>query len=76
MAENVTNELMYEILKDIRGELASMQKDVADIKRSQLRMREDFHRFEGDILRFDRMQAETQLRLERIEVRLELRDAE
>jgi hypothetical protein len=42
----------------------------------QLRMREDFNRFEGDLLRFERVEAGTQLRLDRIETRLNLSDAE
>jgi hypothetical protein len=48
--------------------------DLADVKAMQLRMREDFNRFEGDLLRFERIEAGTQLRLDRIEIRLNLTD--
>jgi len=73
MAE-ITTELMYEVLKAVRNDVAAMKTDLADVKATQLRMREDFHRFEGDLLRFERMQASTQLRLDRIETRLGLQD--
>jgi hypothetical protein len=73
MAE-ITNELMYEVLKAVRTDVAAMKIDLADVKATQLRMREDFHRFEGDLLRIERMQASTQLRLDRIEIRLGLQD--
>ena len=73
MAE-ITNELMYEVLKAVRADVAAMKTDLADVKATQLRMREDFHRFEGDLLRIERMEASTQLRLDRIEIRLGLQD--
>jgi hypothetical protein len=53
-----------------------IKADLADVKAMQLRMREDFNRFEGDLLRFERIEAGTQLRLDRIETRLNLTDAE
>lgn len=65
----VTNELIYEVLKKV-------QADLADVKAMQLRLREDFNRFEGDLLRFERIETGTQLRLDRIETRLNLSDAE
>jgi len=73
MAE-ITNELLYEVLKAVRADVAAMKTDLADVKATQLRMREDFHRFEGDLLRIERMEASTQLRLDRIEIRLGLQD--
>jgi excinuclease UvrABC nuclease subunit len=47
-----------------------------DVKAMQLRMREDMNRFASDFLRVERMEAETQVRLDRIEQRLNLSDAE
>jgi len=76
MAEVITNELMYEVLKKVQADVAVMKADVADVKAMQLRLREDFNRFEGDLLRFERIEAGTQLRLDRIETRLNLSDAE
>lgn len=71
----ITNELMHEVLKKIQGDVSHIKTDLSDVKAMQLRMREDFNRFEGDLLRFERLEAETQLRLDRIERRLELADA-
>jgi len=52
-----------------------IKADLSDVKAMQLRMREDFNRFEGDLLRFERIEGGTQLRLDRIETRLNLTDA-
>lgn len=71
----VTNELMYEVLKKIQDDVAGMKTDLADVKNVQLRMREDFHNFQGDLLRLERLIAGVDLRLQRVERRLELTDA-
>jgi hypothetical protein len=68
--------LVLEHLRAIRSDVAAIKSDLADVKAMQLRMREDFNRFEGDLLRFERIEAGTQLRLDRIETRLALTDAE
>ena len=75
MTEVITNELMYEVLKKVQADVAVIKADLADVKAMQLRLREDFNRFEGDLLRFERIEAGTQLRLDRIETRLNLTDA-
>ena len=75
MTEAITNELMYEVLKKVQADVAVIKADLADVKAMQLRLREDFNRFEGDLLRFERIEAGTQLRLDRIETRLNLTDA-
>jgi hypothetical protein len=75
MTDAITNELVFEILKKIQTDIAVVRTDLGDMKSMQLRMREDFHRFEGDLLRIERSEAETQLRLDRIESRLQLTDA-
>ena len=75
MAENVTNELLYEVLKQIQRRLDRIEKTLKELHSSQISIREDFHRLEGGQLRLERMDAETQLRLERIEKRLSLVDA-
>jgi hypothetical protein len=71
----VTTDLLYEVLKKIQADVAAMKVDLSDVKAMQLRLREDFNRFEGDLLRFERIEAGTQLRLDRIETRLNLADA-
>ena len=65
----ITNELMYEVLKKIQADVTTIKATVADHTRLLVRMREDD-------LRLESMQAETQLRLDRIEERFTLRDAE
>jgi hypothetical protein len=75
MAETITNELMYEVLKRMQTDIAVIKAEVADVKAMQLRLREDFNRSEGDLLRFERIESGTQLRLDRIETRLNLTDA-
>ena len=67
--------IVLEHLRAIRADVAVIKADLADVKAMQLRMREDFNRFEGDLLRFERIEAGTQLRLDRIETRLNLTDA-
>jgi hypothetical protein len=65
----ITNELIYEVLKKIQADVTAIKTTVADHTRLLVRMREDD-------LRLESMQAETQLRLDRIEQRFGLRDAE
>jgi hypothetical protein len=67
--------LVLEHLRAIRADVAMIKADLSDVKAMQLRMREDFNRFEGDLLRFERIEGGTQLRLDRIETRLNLTDA-
>jgi hypothetical protein len=64
-----TNELIYEVLKKVQADVAVIKTTVADHTRLLVRMREDD-------LRLEAMHNETQLRLDRIEQRIELRDAE
>jgi hypothetical protein len=73
---NTPESLVLEHLRVIRTDVAMIKADLADVKAMQLRMREDFNRFEGDLLRFERIEAGMQLRLDRIETRLNLTDAE
>jgi len=68
MAEAITNELMYEVLKKIQDDVAVIKKTVSDHSRLLVRMREDD-------LRLESMQVETQFRLDRIQTRLDLTDA-
>jgi hypothetical protein len=67
MTQAVTNELLYEVLKKVQADVATTT--VSDHTRLLVRMREDD-------LRLESLQAETQLRLDRIEQRLNLSDAQ
>lgn len=73
MAE-VTNELMYEILKSIQGDVRLLKDGVGEIRHeivslrlSQMSMQNDIHNIYGILARHDE-------RLDRIERRLELRE--
>lgn len=83
MPENVTNELLYEVLKQIQAGQADMKGVLADHTRQLIRVREDINSVREDInnlrsddLRRERVQAQMDVRLERIEARLNLNDAQ
>lgn len=75
MTDTVTNDLIFEVLKKIQGDLSILKNDVTDLKTMQIRTREEINHLSADILRLERMQAETNVRLDRIERRLELTTA-
>ena len=68
MAE-VSNELIYEVLKSIQAQLTRVIETQSDHTRQLLRLREDD-------LRRETMQIHMDTRLDRIETRLNLSDAE
>lgn len=71
----VTNELIFEILKQIQNGQADLKAVLADHTHQLLRIREDINALRGDDLRRETAQAQMDMRLERIESRLNLRDA-
>ncbi len=77
MAENVTKELIFDVLKHIQGRLAKVETVLADHTRQFIRVREDINSVREDIngLRREAMQARMDERLQRIENRLNLTDA-
>jgi septation ring formation regulator EzrA len=81
MAE-ITNELIYEILRQLQAGQAEVRAILADHTRQLLRVREeinnvrdDVNGLRGDDLRIETMQSNMDARLERIERRLNLSDA-
>lgn len=64
---NVTNELMYEVLKSIQVRLDSMDRSIKDLAHGQMRVREDLNNFHRDTIRLEGHVAELSNRLERIE---------
>lgn len=70
MAENITNELIYEVLKQLQSDMASLKLTLADLTRQSIRVREDINGLRGDDLRRETMQAQMDQRLQRIENRL------
>ena len=73
---DVSNELLYSVLKSIQGSLAEIKATLLDNSRLFVRVREDINGLRGDDLRRESMQAQMDIRLERIEARLNLHDAE
>jgi hypothetical protein len=81
MGEKVTSELLYEVLKQMQTVLAEVKATLADHSGQFIRVREDINSLRGDIhglhsddLRRERMQEKMDLRLDRIETRLDLSD--
>ena len=67
----VTLELMYEVLKKIQAGQARVIETQAD----HTQMRQDIQNLRSDDLRREAMQAQMDLRLDRIENRLNMHDA-
>jgi hypothetical protein len=68
-------ELMHNVLKQIQATLADIKSTQAEHSRQFIRVREDINSLRGDDLRREAMQAQMDVRLERIETRLNLHDA-
>ncbi len=75
MAENVTNELIFEVLKQIQERLSRHEQMLKDLQAGQVRIREELNGLRGDDIRREIQQARMDQRLERIENRLNLSDA-
>jgi len=75
MSQNVTNELIYDVLKQLQAEVAEVKATLADHTRQFIRVREDINTLRGDDLRRESLQAQMDVRLQRIETRLNLTDA-
>jgi hypothetical protein len=74
MAEPVTNELMFEVLKKLPAGQAEMKATLGDVVTQLIRVRENINDLRSDDLRRERVQAQMDVRLERIETRLNLND--
>lgn len=75
MAENVTKELIYEGLKQLQSDMASVESTLAGHTRQLIRVREDINGLRMDDLRRETMQVQMDIRLQRIEKRLDLTNA-
>jgi hypothetical protein len=73
---DISNELMLAVLKQIQATLAEIKMAQLDHSRQLIRVREDINSLRGDDLRRETLQAQMDTRLERIETRLDLHDAE
>ncbi|MCP9237917.1 hypothetical protein [Lewinella sp. JB7] len=75
MTDDVTNELMYKVLKKIQGDLSDVKDDIKDIKEGQISIRNQLHAMQGDTLRQERTIASLQHDVDRIKTRFDLTDA-
>ena len=75
MPENVTNELLYEVLKQLQAGQVDMKASLTDHTRQFIGLREQLHTMEGNFLRQERLMATLENRIERIETRLGLSEA-
>lgn len=71
----ITNELIYEVLKSLQAGQADIKATQAYHTRPLLRLREEFNGLRGGDLRRETLQAKIDTRLERIEIRFNLVDA-
>ena len=62
----ITNELIYEILKQLQSGLTDVKATLADHTRQLIRIREDINALRSDDLRRESVQAQMDLRLDRI----------
>jgi hypothetical protein len=65
----ITNELMYNVLKKIQEDVSHIRDRVDDHDQQFIRMREEIHSMRGDVLRVGRSVAEMQVKIDRLERR-------
>lgn len=71
---DVSNELMYELLKRIQSDVSGLKEGQKDLRQDMLSMRNQFHLLQGDFNSMRGSIGHIENRLDRIENRLELRE--
>lgn len=71
---DITNELMYELLKRIQGDISGLKEGQRDLRQEMSSLRGQFHLLQGDFNNLRSTVGHMEIRLERIENRLELRE--
>lgn len=72
---DIDTQLLYEILKSIQKAQGEIKTTLADHTRQLIRIREEINGLRSDDLRRENLQAQMDVRLDRIEARLEIHDA-
>ncbi len=72
---DVTNELIYEVLKQVQTEVSAVRHDVRELKTGVARIERELHSIRGDLLRQAEGMAGLEVRMDRMETRLGLRDS-
>ena len=70
-----TQNIVLDILRAIRGDLAEVKASIADLKDGQISIREEIQSMRRDALRQERTIASLQVDVDRVKHRLELSDA-
>ena len=73
--ETVTNELMYEVLKQLQTGQAKTHQLIGDMKAEIISLRKQVHGLQGDSIRRDSTMAELSVQVDRISTRLDFKDA-
>ena len=71
---DVTNELLLEILKRIQSDVSDIKKTQQELKQGQIALRDEVHALRGDVLRQERAIASLETDMDRIKHRLDLVD--
>ncbi len=69
MPDTVSNELIYEVLKDIQARLGRQEQALKDLSTGQIRIREEINGSRGDIIRQEQRFNDLEVRLDRIDAR-------
>jgi hypothetical protein len=71
----VTNELLYEVLKNLQAMQGKTYDRIGRVEAEIISLRKQLHEMQGDSIRRDEIMAELGTQVDRINARLELRDA-
>jgi septal ring factor EnvC (AmiA/AmiB activator) len=69
-----TENLVLEILRRMQSDIAEMKTDIRDLKTGQIEIRMQLHSMDGNVLRQERTMASLQVKVDRIETRLDFTD--
>ena len=69
-----TENLVLENLRRMQSDIAEMKTDIKDLKAGQIEIRMQLHSMDGNVLRQERTMAALQVKVDRIEPRLEFTD--
>jgi predicted nucleic acid-binding Zn-ribbon protein len=69
-----TESLVLEILRRMQADMAEMKSDIKDLKTGQIEIRMQLHSMDGNVLRQERTIAAVQVKVDRIETRLDFTD--
>lgn len=75
MADKITNDLIYEVLKGLQAGQGKILDRISSVESEIISLRKQVHGLQGDSIRRDETIAELSLQVDRINGRLDLKDA-